>query len=189
MGIRSWIAGAAVAFLVGAALPANAAIINWTLANVTFDDGGEMFGTFSTNSTNGDVTAFDVFTTPGTIWAAAVYGSPTYLAVKHGVITGLNGFSLVSPDDVPTWIYLVFVDPLTSGGVNPLVPGGRPVGSWEGDANSDALRTVVSGVAVSDGFSAPASVPEPAAWALMLVGFGGLGAVMRSSRRRAAATA
>jgi hypothetical protein len=33
------------------------------------------------------------------------------------------------------------------------------------------------------------AVPEPAAWAMMLVGFGGLGAVMRSRRRMAAASA
>lgn len=32
-----------------------------------------------------------------------------------------------------------------------------------------------------------ASAPEPAAWALMLVGFGGLGAALRSRRRTAAA--
>ena len=29
-------------------------------------------------------------------------------------------------------------------------------------------------------------VPEPATWAVMLLGFGGLGAVMRSRRQRAA---
>lgn len=33
----------------------------------------------------------------------------------------------------------------------------------------------------------PSAAPEPAAWALMLLGFGGLGAVLR--RRRAAALA
>jgi hypothetical protein len=35
----------------------------------------------------------------------------------------------------------------------------------------------------------PVGVPEPANWVLMLVGFGGLGAAMRSRRKRAAATA
>jgi hypothetical protein len=34
-----------------------------------------------------------------------------------------------------------------------------------------------------------AAVPEPANWVMMLIGFGGLGAVMRSRRRAAAATA
>jgi hypothetical protein len=37
---------------------------------------------------------------------------------------------------------------------------------------------VIGGVSVS-------AVPEPAVWAMMLVGFGGLGVSLRSSRRRA----
>jgi len=37
-------------------------------------------------------------------------------------------------------------------------------------------------------FSAQVSVPEPATWALMLVGFGGLGVAMRSRRKLATAT-
>ena len=35
----------------------------------------------------------------------------------------------------------------------------------------------------------PAGVPEPATWAMLLAGFGGLGAVMRSRRRRATVSA
>jgi hypothetical protein len=31
-----------------------------------------------------------------------------------------------------------------------------------------------------------APVPEPASWAMMLVGFGGLGATLHASRRKAA---
>ena len=37
--------------------------------------------------------------------------------------------------------------------------------------------------------SVSAAVPEPTSWALMLVGFGGLGAVLRRQRRAVAATA
>jgi len=38
-------------------------------------------------------------------------------------------------------------------------------------------------------FTASVAVPEPATWAMMLVGFGGLGAAMRSRRKLAAAAA
>ena len=40
-----------------------------------------------------------------------------------------------------------------------------------------------------DNVSVSTAVPEPASWALMLVGFGGLGAVMRRQRRTAAVAA
>jgi hypothetical protein len=56
-----------------------------------------------------------------------------------------------------------------------VFPGG---GSW--NWNPDGQVTLSGGAG---------SVPEPAAWALMVLGFGGLGAAMRSRRRIAAPTA
>ena len=65
------------------------------------------------------------------------------------------------------------------------------------DTSTGAYSTLVQGVltptSLTIGVVQPqgpsvASVPEPATWALMLLGFGGLGAAMRS-RRRAALTA
>jgi len=41
-----------------------------------------------------------------------------------------------------------------------------------------------TGLRVEFGNSDVAPVPEPATWALMIIGFGGVGAMMRSSRRR-----
>ena len=41
-------------------------------------------------------------------------------------------------------------------------------------------------IAAIDNVSLTGGVPEPAAWALMLVGFGGLGAALRHRRRRLA---
>ena len=58
-----------------------------------------------------------------------------------------------------------------------------------GDISFTALSSNGNYVTALDNLSI-SSVPEPAAWALMLVGFGGLGAALRSARRkRVAATA
>ena len=47
----------------------------------------------------------------------------------------------------------------------------------------------VSGSSMTSQPFTPPAVPEPATWVMMLAGFGGLGAALRSRRRRAAATA
>ena len=76
-----------------------------------------------------------------------------------------------------TWTHysaLVFVDPAQTN-----VPT-----SFSFAANGyPAVDVLVDNVYVT------ASVPEPMSWALMLVGFGGMGAVLRSQRRRQALTA
>ena len=46
---------------------ATASILNWELENVQFDDGGQMSGTFSVDTTVGVVTAFDITTKAGSI--------------------------------------------------------------------------------------------------------------------------
>lgn len=82
-----------------------------------------------------------------------------------------------------------FSDTPTDGDLSPLVDPRISLGNY--------------GIGNAGGFTAPSfiipprdyanftisSVPEPAAWTLMLVGFGGLGAVTRTGRRRAAAAA
>ncbi|MBS0332858.1 MAG: PEPxxWA-CTERM sorting domain-containing protein, partial [Proteobacteria bacterium] len=47
--------------------------------------------------------------------------------------------------------------------------------------------TLTGGQFAYENFDGPAAAPEPAAWALMLLGFGGLGAMLRSRRRAAVA--
>ena len=66
---------------------------------------------------------------------------------------------------------------------------GCPAGGAFGNCTS-ALNTFRASTAGS--FSSdppPTYVPEPATWAMMLIGFGGMGAMLRSSRRRNAAVA
>ena len=65
-------------------------------------------------------------------------------------------------------------------------PSGEAVGLFlinaqDADANTTHLAY---GYLAADRLTVSTSVPEPATWALMLAGFGGLGAVARRSRRR-----
>lgn len=83
------------------------------------------------------------------------------------------------------------------------VAGGVVAGTFEnGDAAivvGNGGRTIVNGflndtvasqqLYTNELFGLGGAVPEPATWAMMLVGFGGLGAVLRSNRRRQFATA
>jgi PEP-CTERM motif len=79
------------------------------------------------------------------------------------------------------------VNPDTWGGFNPqpIPPGDVLDGSFQFASNVDPFMSFqidVDGSPLS--FSLAPGVPEPQAWALMLLGFGGAGAVLRSRRRQ-----
>jgi hypothetical protein len=73
---------------------------------------------------------------------------------------------------------LAFVDPLGSSGSNPIV-GGAGGPSWENYSFSSGeppIRYIASGVATATFDPATTSaVPEPAIWAMIVLGFAGLG--------------
>jgi len=63
---------------------------------------------------------------------------------------------------------------------------------FDADSHSEDYGSVGFRIYVKDGENAPyvftvATIPEPATWAIMLLGFGGIGAALRSHRRRLAA--
>lgn len=84
----------------------------------------------------------------------------------------------VSNNDCNTYINLAFVNPLVNEGVDAVKLGGLPY-SYESD-NCGRLRILIVGSATAE------PVPEPASWALMIVGFGLVGVV---TRRRSVAVA
>ena len=90
------------------------------------------------------------------------------------------------------------VIPATTPVIDPVVaassanPSG---GAVDGDATSSVLTAFHQGSGFDltiggDGvFAFGGAVPEPSTWAMMLLGFGGLGAMARSRRKQALATA
>jgi len=82
-------------------------------------------------------------------------------------------------------------------GVAFTIAGGDTVNLWGDGAEPGVGNTYGVGVANGangldyqfDGVSGTASVPEPATWAMMLFGLGGIGAAMRTARRKRVALA
>lgn len=149
------------------AIPAKAVTLAWTLSGVTFDDGGMATGTFTTDSTNGHLLSYNLFTTAGSTLSAFHYDATTSfkLADNH---FGPNSFLIVQ-SAFKNYINLSFVNPLTSGGVDTLRIGGSP-NSYECN-NCTLHRDVTAGAATT--------VPEPLSWTLMVVGFGLVGVAAR----------
>ena len=96
-----------------------------------------------------------------------------------------------------------FSTPSTAGGLAYDAAGGV---MWVGLGGGSVVPYTLGGVALNAGFKpfgdnpdtidglaflgeASHGVPEPSAWALLLAGFGGIGAALRSRRKRVAATA
>ena len=175
---NSLLMGAAMARTLIASAPAQAVTLNWTLQGVQFNDGGTASGTFSTDSTSGNLISFNIATTAGSTLAGAIYDPATSFIFGDNFYSA-NSFLLATTTPfAKPYLNLSFANPLTSGGVNMLNLGGILAGSWE-CMNCSPIRNVTAGYATT--------VPEPASWALMIAGFGLTGAAMR--RRRTALAA
>lgn len=171
----------ALAISVALSAPVQASVIDWTLEGVTFDDGGTASGTFSVDTSTGDLVSYDITTTAGSALGGMVYDPSTAPSVAYGNY-GPNSFLLLAATGTK-YITLEFVNPLTSGGIDPIVPGYDSItntGSFECH-NCAPFRVVTAGEATS----LPA--PEAPAWMMMLVGFAGLGFVGYRSTRWTAA--
>jgi hypothetical protein len=165
--LRTRIALACAPLLGLSALPAHATVINWTLQDVAFSDGGTASGIFSTDSTSGNVLSFTITTTSGTKLPGALYDSSVAQVLNN--FWQPDSFLLRNPNPF-VQLELAFVDPLTTPGIDSLA---LQRASYECVSCSPS-RIVVSGEAVS-------AVPEPAALALFGLGLFGLGLVRVSA--------
>lgn len=146
-------------------LPANATVIDWTLQNVVFNDGGTATGTFSTDSTTGDVLDFNITTTSGTKLSGTIYDGTVAQVFNNRWAP--DSFDLTD-EGAHVYLELAFSSPLTQPGADPFASGSP---SYECN-NCSPARIAVSGEAVS-----ASSVPEPATLPLLSMGLLGLSAV------------
>jgi hypothetical protein len=165
------IAGAAVLAL-AAASSAGARVYD---VGATFDDGTTLSGFISINA-SGYPDGYDLTTTDGSI--VGYHYTPTI----NSTFTPGDPTITIFRDDpsYDGYLQLTFVDPLigTGSGPDALVVG--PSGpSYECNDYSCPNGTAR--------FLLTSSVPEPAAWALMLAGVGGIGGMLRAARRRVVA--
>ena len=151
---------------------AQATTLQWTLENVLFSDGGSLFGTFSTDSTSGNLQTYDLTSTSGKELSGFHYNATSSLINTRTP----NSFLIanISPLLKP-YLNLSFERALTTGGINTLNHYGTSLtgGSWE-CTNCSPWRHVISGYATT----VPA-VPEPETYGMMLMGLGLMGFVAR----------
>ncbi|CAN7445228.1 PEPxxWA-CTERM sorting domain-containing protein [Phenylobacterium sp. LjRoot164] len=159
---------AAIAAIATAA-PAWAAKV-FTLDNVTLQGGGTLTGSFTTNDALTSLLAVDI-----TASAAGAFSQFTYnnASLADWVSLPSQGFR-ISTAGYAQQLRLDFF-PLTEGGANLLSS------SYEFQSTGGP-RTVTGGRVVLD---VPSAVPEPATWAMMIMGFGLAGAALRSHGRKA----
>jgi len=176
--MNKFLTSAAMAMaLSGVAASANAEIITWTLDDVTFSDGATASGFFDYDTATGAAASFDLETTAGGTLGALHYTTANAQFYVKDYFS--SGSLLWVLNDFSRYINLAFAGPLTTPGTVALRPGALAgngsdlSGSWE-CTNCSTIRDIIGGSVTT-----AAAVPEPATWAMMLMGFGALGAVLR----------
>jgi hypothetical protein len=172
-------AAAAAAVLFASAGAANAATELFSFTDAT--DGISASGTLTVDNTANANGTFDI---------TAVTGS-----VTHGAATDAISGIIGSPNTPNPTVNFGFiydnVVPFNTNGVLFQGVSGAIYNLWSNGGEAGELYTYgLPNVAAFDAhgtLGVSAGVPEPASWAVMLTGFAGIGAAIRSSRRKLAA--
>jgi hypothetical protein len=166
----------ALVLLAGGVTAAKADVV-WTLTDVPLDDGTLLNGNFSVN-VYGFLESWNIATQPGTLTGAS------YLPVINSVDVTSTTVGFLPPGNAYEGIlFLTFQDPLTVASSHNAIIGGYLGPSYECfgyscDPSLGPLGTIryVLGQGDPGGAASFASaVPEPSTWAMMILGFFGIG--------------
>jgi hypothetical protein len=163
-----------------AALPTAAkADVTWFVTG-TFSDGGTVDGTFNINA-YGYLSGYDLLTTGGDGFSSFDY-------TEQNSYFSNGAFYVDAQPDYQQDLHLEFVGDLSIPVANNPIVGGDQGPSYECQGSFGCYVPTTDGALryITSGF-ASAAVPEPAIWAMMLAGFGGLGMALRGQRRKFAA--
>lgn len=152
-------------------VPAVAGDIRWTLSNVTFDDGGTASGWFEYDSGADRVLGWSIQTSGGD-----ARGGFDYETNDDPAVQGPGDFLFAGNDQANPYLRLIVDGTFPgNGGAVALLTG--PDGGYE-CGNCDGVRFVNHGSLVG-----VAVAPEPTSWAMMVGGFGVIGAGLRARRK------
>jgi len=201
MKTRILLAGVAALALGAAASGANASTVT---DNFTFFDGSAQAvatGSFSYDSSlsgvigYGDLSAFSVDLLGASFdlaYVNSVASSGGYQYFGYDIAANTFVPAAVSGDAIPA----ISSDILSATGSNVSsgfffdpVPGQADPGATGADGVFENYNIGRLATAASFTIAPAGGVPEPASWALMLIGFGGLGAMLRQQRAQVLATA
>jgi len=168
--------------LLGAALPAQATLVTWTLNNVTFDDGGTASGWIEFDAATQSSTSYNVSLTAGSVLPAFTFVHANSYLSNVGAY-GPNSFYFWESGTgatEPRTFNLSFATPLgDEGGTHELLT------AYSYDCANCTFRMVTGG-----SLTAPAAVgngvPEPATLGLMVPALGMLGWMARRRKQKAA---
>ena len=132
-------------------------------------------------SYGGKLNAYPLANSPDIVFTA---GAPVRLTLSRdntGLITAyINDIEIYAQSDAANQSATA-ID-----GLNPLTFFTDDIATARGEASTGSVDYIrIFDTAVTPGEANPAAVPEPASWALMLVGFGAVGNAMRSRRKTA----